>query len=62
MSLIPLSMVTRLGLKLDRSDSNFNLNNASGEAMAVLGSTIVCLEPVHSNTREVYCIVTDELG
>ena len=30
--------------------------------MAVLGTTIVCLEPEESNTREVYCIVRDELG
>ena len=61
MSLIPVSMVTQLGLKLDRSDNNFNRTNASGEAMAVLGSTIVCLVPEHSKTRKVYCIVTDEL-
>ena len=62
MLLIQLSMFTQMGFKLDISDCNFNLTIASGEAKAVLGFTIVCLEQVHSNTREVYCIITDELG
>ena len=30
--------------------------------MEVLGTVVICLEPEGSDTREVYGIVTDELG
>ena len=54
-------MVKQLGLSLDRTDNKYDLTNASNEPMEVLGSVIVCLEPEGSNTREVYCIMTNEL-
>ena len=56
MSLIPLNMVRRLNLKVNESDTNYTLINASGEYMNVLGTT------EESNTTEVYCIIRDELG
>ena len=62
MAVIPLSMVERLDLKINMSDTQYELKNASGDLMEVLCTVIICLEPEGSDTREEYRRVTDELG
>ena len=62
MTVIPLSMVECLDLKINKSDTQYELKNAFGDLMEVLGTVVICLELEGSDTREVYGIVTDELG
>ena len=62
MTVIPWSLVKRLKLYINVEDNNYNLINASGDKMTVLGTTIVYLHPKDSNTRPVYGIFTDDLG
>ena len=59
---IPLEMVERLGIMINEEDADYDLLNASGDPMDVLGTVVVCLEPEVEDTREVLGIVTRDLG
>ena len=62
MMLIQWSMVKQLDLTMDKSDNQYDLYTANGEPMTVLGSVVLCIEPEVSNTKEVYALVTSQLG
>ena len=59
---IPLEMVERLGIMINEEDADYDLLNASGKPMEVLGTVVVCLEPEGTDAREVLGIVTRDLG
>ena len=62
MTLIPWSMVKQLDLAMDEEDNQYNLYTANGEPMTLLGSVILCIETENSNRRELYALVTRQLG
>ena len=62
MTIVPWSLVRKLGLDLNIDDDNYNLVTALGNKMTVLGTVVIYLHPTGSDTRPVYGIVTDDLG
>ena len=51
-----------LGIEVNVDDDNYNLVNASGDRMTVLGTVVIYLHPEGSDTRPVFGIVIDDLG
>ena len=53
MTVVPWSLVRKLGLDLNMNINDYDLVTASGDRMTVLGTVVIYLHPTGSDTRPV---------
>ena len=54
MTVIPWSLVRKLGLNLNVKDDDYDMVTASGDKMTVLGTVVIYLHPTGADTRPVH--------